>query len=145
VIIDQASGADPTMLTDLTEHAAQQQARIVLLDTTMPTWPPQPSAQILQLLRTDLPWSTTIVDVTVLAAMRSRAARTAPDLEPVLNQADRLHPELLTPSLRQALNRRTELRQQHRRAYHVHHAGSWIGSHDQSAADVLPPHPGLDI
>jgi DNA-binding MurR/RpiR family transcriptional regulator len=54
VIVDAAAAADPAKLADLTKHAAQQQARIILLDTTPATWPPQPSAPLLHLAHTDL-------------------------------------------------------------------------------------------
>ena len=48
------------MLADLTEHTAQQQARIILLDTTPATWPLQPSARLLRLAHADLPWGATL-------------------------------------------------------------------------------------
>ena len=127
------------MLADLTEHAAQQQARIILLDTTPATWPPQPSARLLHLAHTDLPWSATIADPTA-TTRRGAATPTAPDLEPVIGQAARLHPDMLTDDLRDALTRRNTLLREHQRAHDAHRAASWMRSRERSAADATSRH-----
>ena len=138
LIVEAAAAADPAMLADLTEHTAQQQARIILLDTTPATWPPQPSARLLHLAHTDLPWSATIADPTA-TTRRGAATPTAPDLEPVIGQAARLHPDMLTDDLRGALTRRNTLLREHQRANDAHRAASWMRSHEPSAADDLTP------
>ena len=144
LIVEAAAAADPAMLADLTEHTAQQQARIILLDTTPATWPLQPSARLLHLAHTDLPWSATIADPTA-TTRRGAATPTAPDLEPVIGQAARLHPDMLTDDLRGALTRRNTLLREHQRANDAHRAASWMRSRERSAADDLPPQPGLDL
>ena len=144
LIVEAAAAADPAMLADLTEHAAQQQARIILLDTTPATWPLQPSARLLHLAHTDLPWSATIADPTA-TTRRGAATPTAPDLEPVIGQAARLHPDMLTDDLRGALTRRNTLLREHQRAHDAQRAASWMRSRERSAADDLPPQPGLDL
>jgi hypothetical protein len=144
VIVDAAAAADPAKLADLTEHAAQQQARLILLDTTAPTWPPQPSAPLLHLAHTDLPWSTTIAyDPT--PTRRGAATPTAPDLDPVLSQAARLHPDTLTDDLRDALTRRNDLLRKHQRANELYRTATWIRARDRSAADNLPPDHDLGL
>ena len=114
LIVGTAAAADPAMLADLTEHTAQQQARIILLDTTPATWPLEPSARLLHLAHTDLPWSTTIADPAA-TPRRGAATPTAPDLEPIISQAARLHPDMLTDDLRGALTRRNILLREHQR------------------------------
>jgi hypothetical protein len=144
LIVEAAAAADPAMLADLAEHTAQQQARIILLDTTPATWPLQPSARLLHLAHTDLPWSATIADPTA-TTRRGAATPTAPDLEPVIGQAARLHPDMLTDDLREALTRRNTLLREHQRANDAHRAASWMRSRERSAADDLPPQAGLDL
>jgi hypothetical protein len=144
LIVEAAAAADPAMLADLTEHTAQQQARIILLDTTPATWPPQPSARLLHLAHTDLPWSATIADPTA-TTRRGPATPTAPDLDPVISQAARLHPDLLTNDLREALTQRNTLLRDHQRANEAHRAASLMRSQESSAADDLPPQPGLEL
>ncbi|GBE67774.1 hypothetical protein MFM001_42360 [Mycobacterium sp. MFM001] len=144
IIIDEAAKADPSMLADLAEHAAQHDARLILLDTSTSTrWPPQPSARLLQLLYTDLSWTATLGPPAT--DTRRRESPTAPDLQPVLAQAAHLPPEMLTEQLRQALHQRTQLRQQHQRAHDTHSAARWIRTHDRSAAEDLTPDPGIDL
>jgi hypothetical protein len=144
LIVEAAAAADPAMLADLTEHTAQQQARIILLDTTPATWPLQPSARLLHLAHTDLPRSATIADQT--ATTRPGAATpTAPDLEPVISQVARLHPDMLTNELRGALTRRNTLLREHRRANELYRAATWIRARDRSAADNLPPDHDLGL
>ena len=144
LIVEAAAAADPAMLADLTEHTAQQQARIILLDTTPATWPPQPSAQLLHLAHTDLPWSATIADPTA-TIRRGAATPTAPDLEPVIGQAARLHPDMLTDDLRGALTRRNTLLREHQRANDAHRAANWMRRHERSAAEDLTPDHDLGI
>jgi hypothetical protein len=131
LIVDAAAAVDPAKLADLTEHTAQQQARIILLDTTAPTWPPQPSARLLHLAHTDLPWSTTIVDPTP-TTRRGAATPTAPDLDPVISQAARLHPDMLTAELREALTQRSALHREHQRAHDTHRAANWMRTREPS-------------
>jgi hypothetical protein len=132
------------MLADLAEHTAQQQARIILLDTTPATWPLQPLGRLLHLAHTDLPWSATIFDPTA-TTRRGAATPTAPDLEPVIGQAARLHPDMLTDDLRGALTRRNTLLREHQRANDAHRAASWMRSRERSAADNLPPDHDLGL
>jgi conjugative relaxase-like TrwC/TraI family protein len=144
LIVEAAAAADPAMLADLTEHTAQQHARIILLDTTPATWPLEPSARLLHLAHTDLPWSTTVADPAA-TPRRGAATPTAPDLEPIISQAARLHPDMLTDDLRGALTRRNILLREHQRTNEAHRAASWIRSRERSAADELPPQPGLEL
>ena len=145
MIVDAAAAADPAKLADLTEHAAQQQARLILLDTTAPTWPPQPSARLMHLAHTDLPWSTTIADDPTPTTHRRAATPTTPDLDPVISQAARLHPDMLTAELREALNQRNNLLREHQRANELRRAATWIRARDRSAADNLPPDHDLGL
>jgi conjugative relaxase-like TrwC/TraI family protein len=147
IVIDSATDADPTMLADLAEHAAAGQARLILLDTTTPTWPPQPAHQLLQLLHTDLPWALTVTDP------NSRIDRTrppvtpgAPDLQPALTQIGRLDPTQLTDQLRAALDKREQLREQHRVSNDVHQVGGRFHGLDRGLEHDLAPRPdGLDL
>lgn len=145
IVIDEAAKADPTMLADLAEYAAQHDARLILLDTTTTStpWPPQPSARLLRLLQTDLPWTTRLGPRPHTSP--AIASPTAPDLDPVLAQAGRLHPDMVTDQLRQALNQRDHLREHHQRAHDTHRAARWIRAHDRSASDDLTPGPSLDL
>jgi hypothetical protein len=145
VIVEAAAAADPAKLADLTEHAAQQQARLILLDTTEPTWPPQLSARLLHLAHTDLPWSTTIADDAKPTTRRGAATPTAPDLDPVISQAARLHPDVLTTELREALARRSALHREHQRSHDTHRAANWMRTREPSVADDLSPQAGLDL
>jgi conjugative relaxase-like TrwC/TraI family protein len=145
LIVEAAAAADPAKLADLTEHTAQQQARLILLDTTAPRWPPQPSARLLHLAHTDLPWSATIADDPTPTTRRGAATPTAPDVDPVLSQAARLHPDMLTAELRDALTQRNTLLPEHQRANGAHRAASWMRSREASAADDLPPDHDLGL
>ncbi|MFT9656092.1 AAA family ATPase [Mycobacteroides abscessus] len=132
LIVDNTAAADPAKLADIAEHAIEQQARLILLDTTAPTWPPQPGAAILQLLRTDLPWAITAGQGPATSDKLSPAASNAPDLQPVLTQAERLHPTMLTGELSAALTKRDETRRDHRRAFDAFQASSWMRARAQS-------------
>lgn len=116
LIIDDAAAADPQTLTDLITHADTTHAGVILLDTTTQTWPPKPSAQLLHLLHTDLPWAATL-DAPAVAAAH---IPTPPDLEPLLIQAARLHPCVLNDELRQAFTTRQQLRSANEYAYRRH-------------------------
>ncbi|WP_449561098.1 AAA family ATPase [Mycolicibacterium mageritense] len=131
VIIDDAAGADPEHLADLATHAATSEARLILLDTTAPTWPPQPSAALLQLLRTDLPWASTAGTPPPPDSL-SPTSPQAPDLQPVLDQAARLAGESLPSQITDALAARAKLRQTHQRTYDAHRARTWIRAHDST-------------
>ncbi|WP_336622192.1 AAA family ATPase [Mycolicibacterium fortuitum] len=132
LIVDNTAAADPSKLADIAEHATDRQARLILLDTTAPTWPPQPSAAVLQLLRTDLPWTTTAGQGPAASERLSPAASNAPDLQPVLAQAERLNPTMLTDRLAAALAKREETRRDHRRAFDVFQASSWMRARAQN-------------
>ena len=90
-----------------------------------------PGAALLQLLDTDLPWTTTATPVTP-PRTQDPTTRDAPDLQPVLAQAARLHPDLLTTDLTEALTHRADLRREHQRAYDTHQAARWIQTHERS-------------
>ncbi|MGV0826768.1 AAA family ATPase [Mycobacterium syngnathidarum] len=132
LIVDNAAAADPAQLASLATHAADNQARIVLLDTHAPSWPPQPSAALLHLLRTDLPWTTT-AGHGAPAGTLSPASPQAPDLQPVLDQAARLHPDIRPPSITEALRTRDTLRRSHKRAHDAHLARTWARAQHRAA------------
>ncbi|WP_269087215.1 AAA family ATPase [Mycobacteroides abscessus] len=132
LIVDNAAAADPAQLADLATRAAHNQARIVLLDTHTPSWPPQPSAALLQLLRTDLPWTTTAGHGAPTDTL-SPASPQAPDLQPVLDQAARLHPDTRPPTIAEALQTRDTLRQSHKRAHDAHLARTWARAQHRTA------------
>ena len=116
LIIDDAATADPQTLADLITHANTTQAGVILLDTINHTWPPKPSAQLLDLLHTDLPWAATL-DATAVARTHTP---TPPDLDPLLTQTARLHPSVLNDQLSQALTTRQQLRNANQYAYQRH-------------------------
>lgn len=147
IVIDSAADTDPTMLADLAEHAAAHHARLILLDTTTPTWPPQPAHQLLQLLHTDLPWVLTVTDPTGhIDRARPSVTPGAPDLQPALTQIGRLDPARLTDQLRAALDRREQLRKQHRVSNYVHQVGSRFHGRDRGPEHDLAPRPdGPDL
>ncbi|WP_268793754.1 AAA family ATPase [Mycolicibacterium wolinskyi] len=145
VLVDSAAAADPAMLADLAEHATDRQARLVLLDTSPPTWPPQPGAAVLQLLRTDLPWTITAGRGPALGTPLSPASSTAPDLQPVLDQAQRLNPAMLPEHLAEALSRREALRRDHRRAFDAFQASAWMRARAQSRVRSREQTPEHDI
>ena len=116
LIIDDAATADPQTLADLITHANTTQAGVILLDTTNHTWPPKPSAQLLDLLHTDLPWAATLD----APAVPRTHTPTPPDLDPLLTQTARLHPSVLNDQLSQALTTRQQLRNANQYAYQRH-------------------------
>ncbi len=113
LIVDDAASAQPDLIADLAEHAATAQSGLILLDTGRRAWPPAPSARLLALLHTELPWATTL-------DAQSAETSTAPDLDPVLTQTGRLNHDLLTPEMREALQRRERLRAHNTATYRRH-------------------------
>lgn len=109
IIVDHAPEAHPAKLVDLAEHAATNNARILLLDPDTQRWPPGPSARLLRLLNQELPWRAMLTyhesETTTHAPSHSYAA----DLEPVLAQTQRLNPTVLTDDLRQALEQHAQI------------------------------------
>jgi conjugative relaxase-like TrwC/TraI family protein len=116
IVIDRASQADPEVLADLAEHAADSGARLILVDGDDHGWPPAPAAPMINLLHRDLPWSLTLT--TDSATPARRAAQ--PDRDAVLEQAERCDPALLDAEVIDALARRRQLRQQHTSTHRVH-------------------------
>lgn len=147
IVIDKAADTDPAMLADLAEHVAAHQARLILLDTTTPTWPPQPAHQLLQLLHTDLPWALTVTDPAGhIDRARPPVTPGAPDLQPALTQIGRLDPTHVTDQLRTALDKREQLRNQHRVSNDVHQVGSRFHGRDHGPEHDLAPRPdGPDL
>ncbi len=117
VVIDHAEQLDPETLAELAEAAAANEARLVLLDTDPPRWPPPPSGALLHLLNKDLPWSQTLT-----SALTQRAATPAqaPDLQSALTQARGLNPTHHTTDITTALNRYEQLLTQHANAHEMH-------------------------
>lgn len=115
IVIDHAAAADPAILTDLAEHAAQHHARLILLDGDDHGWPPAPSGPLLKLLHHDLPWSSVL-------SLNARIPQQLhqPDRDPVLEQADRCSPEILPSEAAEALAERKRLRTQHDTSHRVH-------------------------
>lgn len=134
IIVDNAATADPQHLVDLTEHAAQQNARIILLDPgAAAAAPPQPSSRILQLLHTDLPWAST------------PTTQPAADLEPVLTQTGRIQSSQLPADLRDALDLRSHLRRQHQHSHDIHHAHTRIRAWGRTPTQQQTPDIANDI
>ena len=123
IVVDDAAEADPAVLADLAERAAAEQSGLILLDTTGPTWPPQPSRQLLGALGSELPWTKTLG-----AYPRSEviAGGTPPDLAAALAQSRRLHPSLRDEQLTDRLARGDQLRAKIRAAYKRHIDSSWL-------------------
>ncbi|KDE96914.1 hypothetical protein Y900_030235 [Mycolicibacterium aromaticivorans JS19b1 = JCM 16368] len=132
IVVDRASHAEPEVLTDLAEHAADTGARLLLVDGDDRGWPPAPSGPLLDLLHRDLPWSVTLTVDSATPARR--AAR--PDRDPVLEQAERCDPALLATEVTDSLYRRRQLRQQHSTDYRVHaHLWDRIDASSDQARD----------
>jgi conjugative relaxase-like TrwC/TraI family protein len=123
IIVDHAADADPAVLADLAERAAADQSGLILLDTTGPTWPPQPSRQLLGALGSELPWTKTLG-----AYPRSEviAGGTPPDLDPALAQGRRLHASLRDEHLTDRIARSDQLRAKIRAAYKRHIDSTWL-------------------
>jgi hypothetical protein len=123
IVVDHAADADPTILADLAERAAAKQSGLILLDTTGPTWPPQPARQLLGALGSELPWTKTLS-----AYPRSDVigSGTPPDLDPALAQSRRLHPSLRDDHLSDRLARADQLHATIRAAYKRHLDATWL-------------------
>ena len=143
IVVDHAAAADPTVLADLAEHAAATQSGLILLDTTGPTWPPQPSRQLLGALSTELPWTKTLS-----AYPRSEVITrgTPPDLDPALTQSRRLHPSLRDDHLNDSLTRADQLHAAIQAAYKRHLDATWLRQHGRGRSQRIPDRgQGLDI
>lgn len=139
IVIDDAAAASPQSLIALTEHATASNAAIILLDNNSQDWPPKPSARILQLLHTDLPWATTLGDSAIAAEPPH-----SPDLKPLLDQAQQLSSEVLTDELRAALNRRDRIRKANQSSWQRHQRIVALQSRARTAA-IDDQAPQLDI
>ncbi|MGV7918617.1 MobF family relaxase [Mycobacterium kansasii] len=115
IVVDRAAAADPAILTDLAQHAAQHHARLMLVDGDDHGWPPAPSGPLLKLLHHDLPWSAVL-------SLNARIPQHLhqPDRDAVLEQADRCSPEVLPAEAVEALAERNRLRIQHDTSHRVH-------------------------
>jgi hypothetical protein len=141
VIVEHAADAQPETLIDVINRANTSQARVVLLDTSTQNWPPKPSARLLSLLHTDLPWSATLNAPAVIQAHRS----TPPDLAPLLAQAARLPSSLLDEQLGQALAERERVRAVSQYAYQRHLNLSWLVEHHHDRGHSLEHDGGIDL
>jgi hypothetical protein len=113
LIVDDAAAAPPDLIADLAEHAATTQSGLILLDTGDRPLPAAPSARLLTLLQTELPWATAL-------SAQTAETSTPPDLDPVLAQTGRLNQDLLTPEMREALQRRERIRAHNTATYRRH-------------------------
>ncbi|ETZ66899.1 AAA domain protein [Mycobacterium sp. MAC_080597_8934] len=129
IVIDDAAAAQSHVLADLIDAAHAARAGVILLDTSTQAWPPQPSTRLMALLHTDIPWAHTLDAPKVYDhEHRTRTvltqgplhSRVAPDLDPILAQAERVQPHLLDEHTRAAIRRRHDLRAANRNAYKRH-------------------------
>ncbi|WP_268872384.1 MobF family relaxase [Mycolicibacterium mucogenicum] len=129
VVIDEAAAAQPAVLADIIDAAHAARAGVILLDTSTHAWPPQPSTALMHLLRTDIPWAQTLDAAAVYDHDRTArvvltqgplGARVAPDLDPVLAQAEHVQPHLLDETTRAAIARRHQLREANRNTHKRH-------------------------
>ncbi|SKL10417.1 TrwC relaxase [Mycobacteroides abscessus subsp. massiliense] len=139
LIVDDAATTNPQTLINLAEHAAAANAAIILLDNNSPGWPPKPSARLLQLLHTDLPWAAALGDGAIAAEPLQ-----APDLKPLLDQAQHLSPDVLTDELRAAVHRRDRIRKANQSAWHRHQRIIALQT-PQRSTSIGDDTPGLDI
>ena len=135
LVVDDAATADPAILADLAEHAAATQSGLILLDTTGQTWPPQPSHQLLRLLRAELPWTATLTPQPSSEVINHG---TPPDLDPALVQSRRLHPSLLDDDLRASLTRADQLHTTIHAAYRRHIDATWLRQRGRDTAHQTP-------
>lgn len=135
ILVDHAAAADPGVLADLAEHAAATQSGLILLDTTGPTWPPQPSRQLLGALSGELPWTKTL---SVYPRSEILTAGTPPDLDPALAQARRLHPSVRDDDLAERLDRADQLSATIRAAYKRHIDATWLRQRGTGAQQTTP-------
>lgn len=134
LVIDDPAAVAPDVLADLIEHAYTARAGVILLQTSAQTWPPQPSTRLMTLLHHDLPWATVLNSETAI----ERYTR-PPDLDPILEQAARVDPDVLDPDVRAALSRREKLREANRYAYQRHLAVTAFHNKTTSADEDLYP------
>lgn len=134
LVVDDPAAVAPEVLAALIEHAYTAHAGVILLQTSTQTWPPQPSTRLMTLLHHDLPWSTVLNSETAIG----RYTR-PPDLDPILEQAARVDPEVLDPDVRAALQRREKLREANRYAYQRHRAVTAFHDKTSSADEDLYP------
>ncbi|OBK01903.1 exonuclease V subunit alpha [Mycolicibacterium fortuitum] len=129
IVIDDAATARPQVLADLIDAAHEARAGVILLDTSTQAWPPQPSTRLMALLQTDIPWAHTLDAPKVydhehhtrsVLTQGPLHSRVAPDLDPILAQAERVQPHLLDDHTRAAIRRRHDLRAANRNAYKRH-------------------------
>lgn len=129
VVIDNAAAAQPQVLADIIDAAHTARAGVILLDTSTQAWPPQPSTRLMTLLHSDIPWAHTLDATKVYDHDRATRSvltqgplnsRVAPDLDPILAQAERVQPHLLDEHTRAAIARRHQLRAANRNAYKRH-------------------------
>lgn len=139
IVIDDAAAASPQSLIALTEHATASNAAIILLDNNSQDWPPKPSARILQLLHTDLPWATSLGDGPIAAEPPQ-----SPDLKPLLDQAQQIDQEVLTDELRAAVNRRERIRKANQSTWQRHQRIIALQTRPRSTS-IVDNSPGLDI
>ncbi len=118
LIVEHAADVAPEVLRDFAEHAAARNARLILLDDDTDGWPPKPSAPLLRLLHTDLPWSITLSVAEGPVPRRIDAF----DRAPTIDQAQRWDPELLTDDLTEAVAQRARLAGEYATAYRTHQA-----------------------
>lgn len=136
IVVDHAATADPAVLADLAEHAAAAQSGLILLDTTGPTWPPQPSRQLLGLLHRELPWTATL---SAHPSSEVITRGTPPDLDSALTQTRRLDPSLRDDQLNARLTRADQLHAKIQAAYKRHLNATWL-RHRGPAAEQRTPH-----
>ncbi|SLI17156.1 exonuclease V subunit alpha [Mycobacteroides abscessus subsp. massiliense] len=139
LIVENAAEASPQTLIDLAEHATATNAAIILLDNNSQDWPPKPSARILQLLHTDLPWATSLGDGAIAAEPPQ-----SPDLKPLLDQAQQLDQEVLTDELCGALQRRERIRKANQSTWQRHRRIIALQTRPRSTS-IGDNSPGLDI
>jgi hypothetical protein len=75
------------VIGDLAEHAATTKAGLILLHVDTRFWAPAPSARLLALMHSALPWTTS------LSAQSAGGQARPPHLDPVLTRAAR-HSEI---------------------------------------------------
>lgn len=129
LVIDEAAAAQPQILADIIDAAHNARAGVILLDTSTNAWPPQPSTALMHLLHTDIPWAQTLDAAAVYDHDRTARAvinqgpqgtRVAPDLDPVITQAEHVQSHLLDETTRAAIARRHQLREANRNAHKRH-------------------------
>lgn len=105
LVVEDAASMAPEGLRFLVEHAADRGARVILLDHgDTDTGQTKPSAGVLRLLHTDLPWAVTLTDEEPAADWRTA---------PVLDQAQDWDRDLMPQPFADALARRDQLRREH--------------------------------